>query len=173
MLMKVYDFSKHQRVLDLGGGTGSFLAAILAANAQCQGTVFELPHIAEIARAQLLESPIGARASVVEGDFFFDEIPEGHDVTLLANVCHTLSEAHNVELLRRLRATTKAGSRVLIVDFRTDVEGPSGLFSALMSGEFLVITGEGRAYQAAEARKVARPRVARRGLRPVVAVLRG
>src|SRR3954452_18957926 len=83
-----YDFAQHRRLLDIGGGTGSFLLAILRRHAALQGTLFELPGTCEVARRRLAGEPEGVRIDVVEGDLVIDPLPPGHDVLLVANTVH-------------------------------------------------------------------------------------
>ena len=54
-----YDFSRHRRLLDIGGGTGSFLLAVLRRHAALRGTLFELPGACEVARQRLASEPEG------------------------------------------------------------------------------------------------------------------
>jgi SAM-dependent methyltransferase len=136
-----YDFSKHRSVLDAGGGTGSFLAAILAANPNLEGTLFDLPEVVEIAERKLAASPVANRARVVGGDLFSGELPPGHDAVVLANVIHYFLPDRNVELLRRLRTAVESGARLLVVDFWTDSTHTQPLPAALMAGEFLAQVG--------------------------------
>jgi SAM-dependent methyltransferase len=151
-LPTAYDFSRHRRVLDLGGGTGSWLIALLRHYPTLTGTLFDLPNAAAIA-GQHLAGALGAqRAQAVAGDFFKDPIPGGHDAVLIANVIHLFSPAHNLELLRRTRAHVPDGARLLLADFWTDASHTQPPFAALMAGEFLVITGEGDVYSEEEAR---------------------
>jgi O-methyltransferase domain/Dimerisation domain len=145
-----YDFGGHQRILDLGGGTGSWLVAVLQRYPQLQGTLFDLPQAAGVARPRLAEDPAATRAEVVEGDFFRDPIPDGHDVVLIANVMHLFSPEHNVELLRRTRERVPDRARLLLADFWTDPTHTDPPLAALMAGEFLVITGEGDVYSEQE-----------------------
>jgi len=63
-----YDFSRHRRLLDIGGGTGSFLLAVLRRHPALRGTLFELPGACEVARRRLAGEPEGVRIDVVEGD---------------------------------------------------------------------------------------------------------
>lgn len=149
-LPATYDFSAHRRVLDLGGGTGSFLIPILSQHSQLEATLFEIPHIAPIARQRLAGTPVAARVNIVEGDFFKNEIPVGHDVIILANIAHLFSPDHNRKLLRRLCAQVPTGARLLAVDFWTDPTHTQPVFAALMAGEFLAVTGEGDAYSVEE-----------------------
>jgi SAM-dependent methyltransferase len=151
-LPATYDFGPHRRVLDLGGGTGSWLLALLERYPSLEGTLFDLPNAAAIARQRFATTEPGRRAQAVPGDFFADLVPEGHDVVLIANVIHLFSPERNRELLRRTRARVSTGSRLLLADFWTDLTHTEPPFAALMAGEFLVITGEGSVYSEAEVR---------------------
>ncbi len=88
----------------------------------------------------------------MEGDFFKDPIPDGHDVVIVANVIHGFSAECNLELLRRIRGRVPDGARLLLVDFWTDPTHTQPLFAALMAGEFLLNTGGGDIYSEEEAR---------------------
>lgn len=146
-----YDFSRHRRVLDVAGGTGSFLVAALRRHAGLKGTLFELPGACAVARQRLASEPEGIRIDIVEGDLFKDKLPGGHDAVIVANTVHVLSAAHNVELFGKVRACVEPGARLLLADLWTDPTHTQPLAAALMSGEFLIIAGEGQAYGEDEA----------------------
>jgi SAM-dependent methyltransferase len=146
-----YDFGRHRRVLDVAGGTGSFLVAVLRRYGGLKGTLFELPGACAVARQHLANQPEGARIEVVEGDLFKDPLPDGHDALIVANTVHVLSAAHNLELLRSMRRSVTAGARLLLADLWTDASHTQPPAAALMSGEFLVISGEGQTYAEEEA----------------------
>jgi hypothetical protein len=78
-------------------------------------------------------------------------LPDDHDVLLVANTVHVLSVPHNLELMRKMRATVQRGARLLLVDFWTDPTHTEPPAAALISGEFLVMAGEGQAYSEQEA----------------------
>jgi SAM-dependent methyltransferase len=141
-----YDFGRHRRVLDVAGGTGSFLIPILRRYPALQGTLFELPGACTVARQRLAEQPEGARVTVVEGDFFANPLPGGHDVLIVANTVHVLSVAHNLDLLKAMRASVEADAKLLLVDLWMDPTHTQPPAAPLMSGEFLVMSGEGQAY---------------------------
>jgi hypothetical protein len=146
-----YDFSHHSRVLDVAGGTGSFLIAVLRCDPSLQGTLFELPGACAVARSRLTREPEGGRVRVIEGDLLKDPLPDDHDAVIAANIVHGLSAAHNVELLKNIRAHVRMGARLLLVDLWMDPSRTQPPAAALMSGVFLVHTGEGRAYGEDEA----------------------
>ena len=145
-LAVAYDFSQHHRILDVGGGTGSFLIAILRRHPAVLGTLFELPGACAVARQRLAGIPEGARVTVVEGDAVTDPLPDNHDVLIVANTVHVLSMAHNLDLLKKVRAHAAAGARLLLVDLWMDPTHTQPPAAPLMSGEFLVMSGEGQAY---------------------------
>ena len=150
-LAAAYDFSGHKRLLDVGGGTGSFLLAVLRRYPALRGTLFELPGACAVARQRLSAEPEGKRIDIIEGDMFKTPLPAGHDVLLVANTVHVLSALRNLDLMRKMRATVQSGARLLLVDLWTNPTHTEPPIAALMSGEFLVMAGEGQAYSEQEA----------------------
>jgi ubiquinone/menaquinone biosynthesis C-methylase UbiE len=151
-LVKEYDFTRHRKIADLGGGTGSFLQSILERYPKIQATLFELPGVAAVAREKLRGTSVESRIGIIEGDLLKDSLPPDHDVFLVANVVHGLDRAQNQALFRRVREKVKPGARFLLVDFWTNLAHTEPLFAALMAGEFLVIAGNGDVYSVDEGR---------------------
>ena len=147
-----YDWSRHRRVLDVGGGTGSFLLALRKRHPELAATLFELPTVAPVARRRLSAEPSGKLIEVVAGDFFSELLPKGHDAVILANVAHLFSPEQNLELLRRMRASAADGARLLLVDFWTDPGHTEPRLAALLAAEFLIVAGNGDVYSEAEVR---------------------
>jgi O-methyltransferase/methyltransferase family protein len=145
-LAATHDFGRHRRVLDLGGGIGTYLMAVLRRYAGLQATLFELPPTAAVARRHLAATPLAAVIEIVEGDFFTDPVPEGHDAVILTNVIHMFSPERNLALLRRIRNRVPDGARLLLVDLWTDPTHSQPTFAALLAGEFQIASGEGAAY---------------------------
>jgi hypothetical protein len=141
-----YDFGRHRRMLDLGGGTGSFVLAARQKNPTLEVTLFELPKTAAAVREDLTKTPGGSEVGLVEGDFLVDTLPEGYDVFLLANITHLHLPEKNVALLRRIRAAAAPGARVLLVDFWMNAARTEPMFAALLAAEFQIVTGEGDVY---------------------------
>jgi SAM-dependent methyltransferase len=152
-LASTYDFGRHQRVLDIGGGTGSFLGAILRQHPHLRATLYELPAVVPVAQQRLASAQATARVEVIGGDFFADPIPEGYDATLLANVVHLFGPERNRALLGRIREAMPPGARLLLVDLWTNATHTEPPAAALMAGEFLVIAGEGDVYSEEEMRE--------------------
>ncbi len=144
-----YSFAGHQRLLDLGGGTGSFAHAALEQNPHLSATLFELPQTAAVAAQRVDGLANRERLDIVEGDLFVDPIPKDHDVLLLANVVHLFSPERSRTLLGRVREAAPDGSRLLLVDLWTDPTHTDPPFAALIAGEFLLVGG-GHAYSVEE-----------------------
>jgi SAM-dependent methyltransferase len=116
-LPQVVDFGPHQRLLDIGGGTGSWSIAIAQHHQHITGAVLELPTAVELARSRVVAAGLGHRITVITGDAMAGELPAGHDVFLLANLIHYWSAEQNQELLQRVRKAAQPGSTLLLADF--------------------------------------------------------
>lgn len=151
-LAENYEFGQHRRLLDLGGGTGSFLVRILKRHPDIECGLFELPHVVAMARENLSAQASGSRVRFYEGDLLADQLPTGYDAFLLANVIHVFTPGHNRDLLDRVHASALPGARLLLVDFWTNPTHSQPVFAALMAGEWLMGRGEGDVYSEDEIR---------------------
>lgn len=151
-LAEGYDFSRHRKIIDLGGGIGTYVFAILERYPEVEATLFDLPEAAAVARESLAANPLGGRIEFIAGDFFVDAIPGCHDAVVVANVVHYFDRGRNLELLRRIRSAVSPGARLFVVDFWTDRDHVEPLVAALMGGEFLVLQG-GDVFSDEEARE--------------------
>jgi len=147
-----YDFGRHRQLLDLGGGTGSFLVPILERHPAIECGLFELPQVVPLARDYLNAHESDGRVRFYEGDLLQDQLPTGYDAFLLANVVHIFTPEHNRDLLERVHASALPGARLLLVDFWTDPTHTQPVFAAIMAGQFLISGGEGDVYSEDEIR---------------------
>lgn len=111
-----YPFSGIDRLVDVGGGDGSLLSAILRAHPRMTATLFEGPWAAERARRSIDAAGLGERCEVVAGDFFAS-VPAGGDAYLLKNILHDWRDEHALALLASCRRAMKPAARLLIVEF--------------------------------------------------------
>jgi len=149
-LPDVVDFSGHRRLLDVGGGTGSWTIAVVRRHPHLRATVLDLPVVAEMARARVAETGMADRIAVVAGDAMAEQLPGGHDVFLVANLVHYWSPETNSALLRRVRNAVQPGARLLLADFWTDPTHTEPVQAALMAGEFAALLREGDVYSVEE-----------------------
>jgi C-methyltransferase len=111
-----YDFTRYRTIIDVGGGHGRLLAAILAATPAAQGVLFDLPQVVAGAEPLLRKHDVADRVRVAEGSFF-DRVPGGGDAYILKNVIHDWPDDRAVQILRNVRAATATGTTVLLVEF--------------------------------------------------------
>ncbi|RDI21584.1 O-methyltransferase [Lentzea flaviverrucosa] len=111
-IVRNYDWSRFGTLVDVGGGHGSLLAAILTANPAMRGHLVELEDTAAGARAVLGLYGLGGRTEVTGGSFF-DPLPTGGDAYLLFDVLHDWDDEQAHRILARC---AEAGDRVLVVE---------------------------------------------------------
>ncbi|MFF7024679.1 methyltransferase [Streptomyces klenkii] len=135
---EAYDFSGADTVVDIGGGRGSLMAALLESAPGARGVLLERPEVAGEARALLESRGVGERCEVLPGDFF-ETIPAGADLYLIKHVLHDWDDEDVLRILRRIAAAMAPGSRLLVIDNLID-ERPaaSTLFVDLL---LLVLVG--------------------------------
>ena len=136
-IVEAYDFSKFRRIVDVGGGHGALLAAILEANPQTRGVLQDLPPVVAGASA-LRRDGIADRCELVAGDFF-DGIPDGGDAYLLKGIIHDWNNEAAVEILRNCRRAIRPDGTLILVD--TVLTGSDDPERALMDLLMMVVTG--------------------------------
>ncbi len=151
-LPRVYDFAPHKRLLDVGGGTGSWSIAVAQRCPHLTATIVDLPVVVGFARERIATAGLESRVDAVAGDAMKEPLPDGHDVVLVANLIHYWSPEENQALLRRIRAAVGGNARLLLADFWTDVSHTQPLHAALMAGEFAVHLRDGDVYSVEEIR---------------------
>lgn len=115
-VVAAYDFTPHRTIVDVGGGHGRMIAAILASTPTARGVLYDLPHVVEGAPELLQRYGVASRVRV-EGGSFFDGVPEGGDAYVLKNVIHDWADPEAVAILGNVRKSARAGSTLLLVEF--------------------------------------------------------
>lgn len=110
------DFSRFRTVVDVGGGHGALLTAVLQRNAQARGILFDLPHVVEGAASTLVRAGIADRCTAIGGDFF-ESIPGGGDAYMLKQVLHDWDDDRCVAILKNCHRVMPSTSRLLLVEF--------------------------------------------------------
>ena len=132
-VLAAYDFSRHHRIADVGGGRGHLLAAVLAAHPDLTGVLFELPPVA----AEVEPAP---RLGVVAGDFFTDPLPHS-DAYVLMDIIHDWDDAQAAAILRAVaRAAHGSPATVLIVETILPA-GPEPHWAKTLDVLMLALTG--------------------------------
>jgi hypothetical protein len=110
-----YDFTPFRTIVDVGGGHGVLLAAILMANPTLRGIVFDLPHVAEGAERRIQAAGVRGRCEFVAGDFF-EQVPDGADAYILKSVIHDWDDPRSIAILRNIHKAMPPQATVLLVE---------------------------------------------------------
>jgi SAM-dependent methyltransferase len=113
-VVAAYDFSACTRVVDVGGGQGDLLIALLQAYPHLQGGLVELPHVAAAAQPRLEAAGLAHRCEVVAGNFF-EALPSGGDVYILKNVIDSFADDRTVRLLQNCHRAMAPQGKLLVV----------------------------------------------------------
>jgi ubiquinone/menaquinone biosynthesis C-methylase UbiE len=110
-----FDFARFKTIVDVGGGYGELLTAILRANPSAEGVLFDLSHAIDEARRRFAEIGLAERCKFVAGDFF-QSVPAGGDAYVLKSVIHDWNDEKSEQILRSCAKAMKDESRLLIVE---------------------------------------------------------
>jgi hypothetical protein len=111
-----YDFGAFGTIVDVGGGHGRLLAAILGSAPNARGVLFDLPQVVEGAPELLRKFGVGDRVRIEPGSFF-DCAPDCGDAYVLKNVIHDWPDEDAVRILRNVRAAARPGAKLLLLEF--------------------------------------------------------
>nr|ADE34498.1 SsfM2 [Streptomyces sp. SF2575] len=153
-LIEGYDWSTVKHVVDVGGGNGTLLAALLKGRPHLKGTVVDRPHPIEGAKRKLAAEGVADRAST-SAQSFFDPLPKGGDVYLLSGVLHDWNDADASRILARCAEAAGTEGRVLVMESLVE-HGNIEASTTGMDLMLLVVTG-GRAHSAEDLTELAAP----------------
>jgi hypothetical protein len=134
-----YDFSGFKTIVDVGGGTGAFLAGILHANPQARGVLFDQPNVVAAAGGLLTSVGVADRCDVVGGDFF-EAVPSGGDVYMLSWIIHDWDDDRSVTILKNCRRAMAREAPLLVID-QVIPSGNEASLSKLYDLHMLVLSG--------------------------------
>jgi hypothetical protein len=131
-----YDFSRFERMVDVGGGHGLLLAGILSANPRLCGVLYDLPAVVAGASA-LRQEPISQRCEIIGGDFF-QGVPAGADAYLLKGIIHDWNDEAALKILKNCRRAIRPDGKLLVVE--AVLTGSTDPATALMDMLMMVLT---------------------------------
>jgi hypothetical protein len=115
-MLEGYDFGPFGTLVDVGGGNGSLLTAVLKRYPRLHGVLFDRPDAVERARPLLAAAGVADRCRTVGGDFF-REVPAGGDAYLMRHIIHDWDDEKSLMILSRCRAAMPAHGRLLVVEY--------------------------------------------------------
>lgn len=140
-LPEVVDFSG-ATVVDVAGGSGSLLAAVLDRCPDARGLLIDLDHMVPIAQTTLEEAIGAGRAEAIAGDVF-ESIPSGGDIYLLSRLLGDWDDAACVRLLENCRRAAPADGRILVLE-RVVGKGEDPELASLWDLHLLMMNGGGQ-----------------------------
>jgi SAM-dependent methyltransferase len=114
-LLAAYDFRRFRTIVDVGGGNGGLIAAVLGAYPDMHGVLFDQPHVIAAAPALLEQAGVADRCRIVEGNFF-ESVPDGADACLLRAVIHDWDEEDAVRILTVVRRALRSDAILLLIE---------------------------------------------------------
>lgn len=110
-----FDWSRFSQILDVGGGDGTVLAAILHAHPDLRGRVLDLSPTTTAAIDRFAAAGLDDRAGAVSGSFF-DPLPVGADAYLLSDILHDWDDEHARKILTGCRRAAAPNGTVVVIE---------------------------------------------------------
>ena len=151
-IVEAYDFSGIKTLVDVGGGNGGLLSAILKANPTLGGILYDSEKVVATARPILDAAGVTARCTVLSGDFFL-RVPSGGDACIMKHIIHDWSDERSVAILTNCRRALPPQGKLLVVD-AVIVPGNEPGLGKLLDLEMLVMAPGGRERTEAEFREL-------------------
>ena len=133
-VVAAYDFSRFERIGDIGGGRGHLLQAVLQAAPKAKGVLFDLPHVVADAAATRSD-----RLELHAGDFFKDPLP-ACDGYIIMEVIHDWADQESEAILTSIRRAAPAGATLLLVE-EIIAEGPGPDWAKVLDVHMLTLLG--------------------------------
>ena len=135
-----------QRLIDVGGASGTYTIAFLEASPEMSATLFDLPDVVSMGRARITDAGLMDRVTIVAGNFYTDALPAGHDLALVSAIIHINSPEQNVDLYKKIFDALVPGGRIVIRDHVMKPDRTTPKSGALFAINMLVGTPGGGTY---------------------------
>ncbi len=145
-ISRAFDAGRFRRLLDIGGGSGSYTIAFLRRNPAMTAVLFDLAPVIPMAGERLRAEGLSDRVTLAAGDFSRDELPSGCDLALLSAIIHQNSPAQNLDLYKKVFRSLNAGGSILIRDYIMDESHTLPPNGAIFAVNMLVGTAGGDSY---------------------------
>jgi SAM-dependent methyltransferase len=137
-VVDAYDFQAG-KVVDVAGGHGALIEAVVAATAGATGVLFDRPQVIEGARERLGQGAVADRCQLVSGDMF-ESVPSGGDVYMLKRTLHDWEDDRAAVVLENCRRAMNEGGRILVIEMVVD-PGAAGHMAKFYDLMMLVMIG--------------------------------
>jgi len=114
-IMHAYNFSLAKKIIDVGGGKGHLVCAILKNNPTAYGIVYDLPYSEDHANDLISSNHLSSRCKFIKGDFF-ESVPEDGDLYLLRVILHDWSDEEAIKILKNCRKVIAKNGKLMIIE---------------------------------------------------------
>jgi hypothetical protein len=139
--LAAFDFSRFGTIVDVGGGNGALLVALLGANPDMRGVLLDLPHAIAVAQRTIAAAGLDGRCEAVAGSFF-DSVPAGGDAYVMRAILHDWDDEAARAILRRVREACDDETTLVVVE--RDLGGPNELPETKLSDLNMLVVPGGR-----------------------------
>lgn len=115
-VIDAFDFTRFTTLMDVGGGNGAFLRAVAPAAPKLNLMLFDLPPVADLARAAMADANLTDRTTIASGDFRRDALPEGADLISLVRIAHDHDDDTVLILLEKIRKALRPAGTLVIAE---------------------------------------------------------
>jgi demethylspheroidene O-methyltransferase len=143
-ILDAYDVRQHRRLMDVGGGDGSFLRSAGRRAPQLQLSLVDLPPVVERARHRFAAAGMGGRVTLHGHDFQNDHLPQGADLVSLVRVAHDHDDPVVEALLATIHQALPPGGTLILAEPMAGIAGAEAMADAYF-GLYLWAMGTGRA----------------------------
>jgi len=150
-----YDFTGMDTVVDVAGGNGALLAAVLQSNAEMDGILFDLPAGLAGAVERMDAAGLSGRVRLTEGSFF-ESVPSGADLYMLKSIIHDWDDAHARKILETCREAMLGEARLVLVERLVPerIGDDENVLATVMSDLHMMVALGGRERTMAEYREL-------------------
>jgi 2-polyprenyl-3-methyl-5-hydroxy-6-metoxy-1,4-benzoquinol methylase len=138
------DLKGVKRVLDLGGGPGTYSMALAIKGKEV--TIMDFPETLKIAKRLFDKAGISKKITLLSGDFMSDEMGRGYDLIFISQILHAYDDEGCISLLKKCFQSLNPGGRVVVQEFTLDESKTSPFHGAIFAINMLVNTPGGRTY---------------------------
>ncbi len=148
-VIAAFRFDNHRSLLDVGGGSGTFLRRVSAAHPDLRLGLFDLPDVVALARKRFEQDHHGTQPEFHAGNFLTDSIPRGYDLVSLVRILHDHDDAPAQKLLQDIHRAMRPGAQLLVAEPMAATPGAEAMGDAYF-GLYLWAMGSGRPRRAEE-----------------------
>jgi hypothetical protein len=141
-----YNASRYNRLLDVGGASGTYTMAFLRKNPSLKAIILDLEDVIPLAEERVRDEGFSDRVEFIAGDFYKDELPTGCDIALLSAIIHQNSPEENLNLYGKVFRALEKGGTILIRDHIMNEDRTKPPAGALFAINMLVNTRGGDTY---------------------------